>query len=109
MALADDLRAIEAGLPGRWDEARLRLVIRDDADCDRAAALLGPAMPGRHGKLINLVVGRGGQAASPGLVRRLLARIDQERIGADLELVSATEADEAVPAAPASLAQAWDA
>jgi hypothetical protein len=110
VALADRLRAIERDLPEGWSEARLRLTIRDDADCERAAALLGPAAPGRHGKRIDLVAGRGGRGSSLGLVRRLLQRLDRERIDAEFELVSATkaEAEEAAAPAQASLAAAWD-
>ena len=41
--LVDRFNAIEAQLPESWADARLQLTVGDDARCDRAAALLGPA------------------------------------------------------------------
>ena len=37
---------------------RLRLTVRDEARAARASALLGPANPARHGKVIWLYVSR---------------------------------------------------
>ena len=109
VALADQWRAIEAELPERWDEARLRVTINDESEAERAAALLGPANPGRRGKVINLSVTRGGSGTSPYLMQRLLRRLDSELIDGWLILVSASEAEEAVPPERASLAASWDA
>src|SRR6266480_3499382 len=50
MALVEQFRRLESGLPDGWQSARLRLVIPDEGDCARAAALLGPTNPGRRGK-----------------------------------------------------------
>jgi hypothetical protein len=109
MALVDQWRAIEDGLPEGWDEARLRLTVRDEADGDRAAALLGPLNPGRHGKVIGFAAVRRGVGSSPELLRRLLSRLDAAWLQGTLELMRASEA----PAAAAtrqrpSLAEQWD-
>jgi hypothetical protein len=109
VALADDWRAVEAGLPERWDDARVRVTIRDDASCDRAAALLGPAAPGRRGKEISLSVSRSGGGTSPYLVQRLLRRLDSERIDGSLTLLSTAEAPASAEVAPLTLEAAWDA
>jgi len=108
VALADQWRAIEAELPERCHEARLRVTIGDEKEAERAAALLGPANPGRRGKEISLSVTRGGGGTSPYLAERLLRRVDGARIDGRLTLVSASEAQEAAPVARASLAAAWD-
>jgi len=109
MALVEQWRAIERDLPQGWDGARLRLTVENDANCDRAAALLGPANAGRHGKVISFSAARRGVGSSADLVRRLLARIDRERIEARLELVRVDEAEAAAAAAPQSVAGDWDA
>jgi hypothetical protein len=108
--LVDEWQRIEAGLPEGWSDVRLRLVVEDDAEADRAAALLGPLMPGRLGKEIRFFAGRHG--AGPGLeaVRRLLRRLDEEGIEGALELVgTGAPAAAAAAARAASLAEAWDA
>jgi hypothetical protein len=49
MALVDQWQVMERNLPEGWHDTRLRLVVEEEGDCDRAAALLAPAMPGRRG------------------------------------------------------------
>jgi hypothetical protein len=100
---------IERGRPENWSDARLRLTVSNDANCDRAAALLGPANPGRSGKLIRFSAGRRGTGPSPDLVRRLLRRLDDARIVGQLELVGAGEAEPAPEIARSTLAAEWDA
>jgi hypothetical protein len=109
MALVDQWRAIVSGLPERWGDAVLRLSVEHEGDCDRAAALLGPANPGRHGKTITFYSARRGAGTAPDLVRRLLARIDAERIPADLELVSVREAASEEARTRPGFAEQWDA
>jgi hypothetical protein len=109
VALADEWRTIEAGLPERWNEARVRLTIHDDGNCERAAALLGPANPGRRGKEINVSASRSGGGVSPYLLQRLFRRLDSERIDGSLALADASEAPESAAPERASLAAAWDA
>jgi hypothetical protein len=109
VALLEQWREIQAQLPERWANARLSLVIEDEADCDRAAFLLGPVNPGRRGKQIRFRTGRGGLGPSANLVGRLLARLDGERVDGRLELLGADELPEAAPIVRPSLAGAWDA
>ena len=109
MALLEQWREIQAQLPERWATARLSLVIEDEADCDRAAFLLGPVNPGRRGKQVRFRAGRGGLGPSANLVGRLLARLDAERVDGRLELLGTDELPEQAPIVRPSLAGTWDA
>jgi hypothetical protein len=113
VALVDQWRAIEQSLPKGWTDARLRLTVSDEGDCDRASALLGPATPGRRGRTLSFYLARRGAGPSPALVRRLLARLDLERVDGQLELVSAREAVPDEEPAPEerglTLVAAWEA
>ena len=111
MRLVDQWRAIERGLPEDWGDARLALTVPDEAGARRAAALLGPINPGRRGKQLRFYTARRGAGHGPELVRRLLGRLDAERIEGELELVSSGK-PEAAPApeiARPTLTAAWDA
>jgi len=92
LRVVDQFNAIERELPAEWADARLLLTVDDDARCDRAAALLGPANPGRLGKKIRFAVSRRGGGVGPEAVRRLVKRLDEEGIAGELELVGAQEA-----------------
>jgi hypothetical protein len=109
VTLVGQFNAIERELPERWGAAQLRLTVADDGRCDRAAALLGPVNPGRRGKQIRFAVARRGTGVAPDGIRRLLRRLDQERIGGELELVAAEEAAQAQAPARATrkLADQW--
>jgi len=111
--LVDQWQAIERGLPEGWGDARLRLTVADEGQCERAAALLGPASPGRHGREISFFVALRGAGPSPELVKRLLRRLDKEGIDGELELVGsdrpADDAPGAVTARWQPFAEAWDA
>jgi hypothetical protein len=96
--LASDFSRIERRLPENWAEAQLLLAVRDAGRCDRAAALLGPANPGRRGSRIRFTVGRRGGGVGPDAVRRLLRRLDKEGIAGRLELVGVAVLQQ--PAAP---------
>jgi hypothetical protein len=109
VALVDQWREIESGLPDDWAEARLMLTVADERQGDRAAALLGPANPGRRGKQIRFFAARRGQGLGPEAVRRLLRRLDSEGIAGELELQGATTAARVEERARPSLAEAWDA
>lgn len=110
MALAAQWRQIEAHLPDDWGDARLALTVEQEGDCARAAALLAPLNPGHSGARIRFYADRRGGGPRPEAVRRLLARLDEEKIEGRLELVSAGEAEPApVASRQASLADAWDA
>ncbi|MGH3079880.1 MAG: hypothetical protein ACRDNH_01930 [Gaiellaceae bacterium] len=86
MRVADEFRELESHLPADWADARLVLVVDDAAKAERAAALLGPLGPGKAGDRIQVTVSRQGGAVER--LRRLLARIDKERIRGRLELVT---------------------
>jgi hypothetical protein len=109
VALVDQWRAIVDGLPEGWGDVRPRLSVEDEAQAARAAALLAPVNPGRHRTVITFSVARRGTGRSPELVRRLLARLDAERIAGSLELVHVSESPAAAEARrrPALAAQ-WD-
>lgn len=110
MRLAEQWNAIQHGLDPRWRDARLDLTLDDDAQQARALALLGPAVPGRAGSAIRFYATRGGVAGvGPEAVRRLLQRLDEERVGGTLQLVSSDEAPETPAIARATLAAEWDA
>ena len=96
--LAEQWARIERDLPAPWSDARLLLRVEDARRAERAAALLGPAQPGRRGEEIRLTVGRGpAGGASPGAVARLLRKLDGEGIGGTLELVGAAEGPAEAP------------
>jgi hypothetical protein len=109
MGLAEQWNAIEQGLDPRWSDARLDLVVDDEGDRSRAGALLAPAGPGRMGKAIRFFVGRGGNGVGPEAARRLLRRLDDERIRGTLTLVASDEAPAEPVLSRASLAAEWDA
>jgi hypothetical protein len=109
MSLAADWDELQRSLPENWGTARLRLTITDEADCDRAAALLGPANPGRRGKVIRFYSARRGAGPSPEIIRRLLDRIDAQGIGGEIELVGADEAEAEPEISRPTLAASWDA
>src|SRR5439155_24213520 len=98
-----------AGLPGDWDDVRVVLRVADEGTASRAAALLGPLMPGRSGREVRFYAARRGAGPSPASVRRALARLDAERIEGELELLGSAESVvEEAPRRP-TLAESWDA
>ena len=86
MALVDQWQVIQSNLPEGWNTAQLRLTADDQPA--RVAAMLAPAGAGRHGNVLTLTVGRGGVGSSPDLLKRLLARLDAERLGGELALAA---------------------
>jgi len=108
MSLVEQWRKILRELPENWAEARLRVTIEDEHAVDRAAAVLAPLTPGRRGNTLRFYTAPRGAGPAPGLVERLLARLDEERISGSLELVGSGEAaPEPVTHRP-TLAGAWD-
>jgi len=110
MSLVGQWTAIQSSLPEDWEVARLRLTVADRSQAGRAAALLGPANAGRYASFVTFQITRRGGGTSPELARRLLGRLDAERIVARLKLVGADEA--ATTAQPAgrhaTLTEQWD-
>jgi hypothetical protein len=107
VALVARFNEIERELPADWAEATLLLTVADDARCDRAAALLGPANPGRLGKKVRFGTSRRGGGIAPDGMRRLLRRLDQEGIQGELELVGAREAAPAELRRRPTLREQW--
>jgi hypothetical protein len=109
VSLVDQWLETVRGLPEKWADARMRLTIEGDGG-ERAAAILAPLNPARRGNVIRFYVARRG-GASPAMVERLLARIDQQRIPGALELVGAGESLEpdAAELRRPTLTQTWDA
>jgi hypothetical protein len=107
--LVDQWRRIEESLPEGWADARLALSVRDEAKVPRAAALLGPATPGRAGSELRFAASRRGTAVGPEAVRRLLRRVDDERIRATLTLVATEDVPRPEAVAAATLETAWEA
>ena len=99
---------LERELPADWAEARLVLTVADDALSDRAAALLGPANPGRLGNKIRFTVARRGAGIAPEATRRLLRRLDMENIRAQLDVVGTREAPAAAIGRRAGLREQWE-
>ena len=90
MRVADQFRELESQLPGDWADLRLVLVLDDPQRAERAAGLLSPLGPGKVGNRVQLTVARRGGSVER--LRRLLARIDRERIRGRLELVTSSAA-----------------
>jgi hypothetical protein len=111
MRLVDQWERLERDLPDGWQAARLAVRPESAAELPRAAAVLGPANPGRRGDVLVLTVRRGGGPAGPEGVRRLFRRLDQQRIWCELELLDTDVAPEAADRTVApvrSLLPTWD-
>jgi hypothetical protein len=107
MKLADQWRRILTELPEDWGEVKLDVSVPRAEQRDRAAALLGPASPGRRGESLRISVGRGSGTA-PDAAGRLFARLDRERIRATLSPVTIGARTQAPIAARGSVAGTWD-
>ncbi|HST25081.1 MAG TPA: hypothetical protein VLJ76_03735 [Gaiellaceae bacterium] len=107
MGLAERWERISASLPGDWERAELRLSVADQGARDRAAALLGALAPGRAGDELRFVVSRS-SGIGPEAARRLLARLDEEKIAGTLALVDSSTAAPAAAPVRDRLAAQWD-
>jgi hypothetical protein len=107
--LVEQWFAIERELDPSWGDARLLLTVGDDAHSDRAAALLGPANPGRSGNVIRFFTARRGAGVGPEAIRRMLHRLDTEGIGGELELVASGKAPPEPAISRRTLVDSWDA
>ena len=92
VTLVEQFDALEHELPERWGTARFRLTPADETRADRAAALLGPANPGRRGNEVRFSIDRKGGGVAPEAARRLLRRLEEEGLGGELELLGVEEA-----------------
>ncbi|MBA2463097.1 MAG: hypothetical protein H0V45_15275 [Actinobacteria bacterium] len=96
-------------MPDEWADARLALEVPGAAQHAQAAALLGPANPGRAGAELRFAAQRGGSGVGPEAVRRLLRRLDAEGITGELRLVASTEAERPPEVERTGLAGQWQA
>jgi hypothetical protein len=107
--LVEQWERISAELPAGWGDARLTLAIEDPAQLERAAALLGPLNPGRRRGELRFFTARNGTATRPDNLRRLLRRLDEERVAGRLELLASDEPAAEPAVQRATLAASWDA
>jgi len=107
MLLVEQFRRIMRGLPDNWKSARLRLIVADEGDAARAAALLGPTNPGRRGNVVNFSTVRVGDGVGPDRMRALLRGLHAAGIRGELELVAVDEAPALTDSDLPSLADAW--
>jgi hypothetical protein len=105
MGLADQWRSIRASLPEDWGEATLNVSVARSDRRARAAALLGPASPGRLGDDLRLSVYRAGGGVGPDQAAKLFGKLDEEKIRGTVSLVETGRRAERpqVPRAPAAV------
>jgi len=115
MALSDRVDEIVRGLPRDWERARIELTVEEDEDADRAALILAPTSPGRSGRKFTLHVSSDSAAGTtPGMARRVLARLDEAGIRGRLRLAKVERPAPAPPTRdraavePKTLAASWD-
>ena len=108
MKLVDQWRTIEARLPRDWQDVRLTVRTEQPSDLPRAAAVLGSAGAGRFGDKLVIHVLRSG-SSSPAAVRRLFARLDDDRVWCILERGEIGEEPPVVAEPASSVASSWDA
>jgi hypothetical protein len=108
MRLVDQHIDLERTIVDEWTDQRLQLSVSDPAKIGRAAALLGPANPGRRGKVILFTVDRAGSGIGPIAARRLLRRLDAEGIEGKLELLSLRKALPEELRGKEALREQWD-
>jgi hypothetical protein len=92
LPLVGQFNELERDLVDEWAELRLQLTLEEEARAERAAALLAPANPGRHARIIRFAVDRRGPGIGPESLRRLLKRLDDDGIEGTLELQSVQKA-----------------
>ena len=91
-----------------WRELTLELDLADETQLNRGLALLAPAAPARFARKIRFSVTRGGSGIGPEAARRLLRRLDQERIQGTLGVVQARLAPSETLARKETLQEQWE-
>jgi hypothetical protein len=110
VSLVGQWHALQSELPEGWTTAALRLDLKDHATASEAAALLGPAQPYRaEPAVLRMSVALDGSATGPNGIDRLLARLDEARLGGKLELVGSQSAVARAERELTSLVESWDA
>jgi len=105
--LVEQWNRVERGLDPRWSDLRFTLWVEGNEARKRAAALLGPANPGLSAYTIRFHVTRGGHGIGPEAARRLLGRIDAEKIRGRLTLLSSSEVEAPAEIARETLTAEW--
>ncbi len=108
MGLVEQWRSIRAELPEDWGEAKLNVSVPREELRARAAALLGPASPGRLGDDLRLSVFRAGGGIGPDQAEKLFRKLDEEAIRGALSLVTVDEREEREEAVRTPAAELWD-
>jgi hypothetical protein len=109
VSLVGQWRALQTELPEGWTTAGLRLELRDREAADQAAALLGPAQPYRaEPTVLRLSVALDGSSTGPSGINRLLARIDEARLGGKLLSAGSQSAPARAERELRSLVASWD-
>jgi hypothetical protein len=108
LRLVDQFNEIERTQVEDWAELRLQLELADESQGERAAALLAPANAGRFGAVIRFTVDRIGPAVGPAAARRLLRRLDLQRIEGELGLLATRAAPPEELRKKETLREQWD-
>jgi hypothetical protein len=90
--LAESWDALVAALPDDWSDLYCEIELTSTDHLDRAALLLAPVNPARYGGTPGFrfrVARQFGYGASPGMTRRCLARLDEERVTGRVEILRA--------------------
>jgi hypothetical protein len=109
MGLVEQWRRLRSELPENWGEVKLDVSVPRAELRPRAAALLGPAGPGRYGDALRVSVHRAGGGIGPDQAEKLFRKLDEEQIRATVALGSVGERTERPALVRGSLAKAWDA
>lgn len=108
MGFVEQWRQIRSELEADWGAATLNVSVPRAEQRSRAAALLGPASPGRLGDDLRLAVHRAGGGIGPDQADKLFGKLDRERIRGSVTLVTVDERDEPVAATREPVATLWD-
>ena len=106
--LVDQFNDLVQAMADDWSELELELAPEDENSLDRAAALLGPATPGRFGRRLRFTAVRSGGGVRPEATRRLLRRLDADGIRGRLSLLDVERAKPGEPARKQSLRAQWE-
>ena len=108
MGLVEQWRRIRSELQADWGEATLNVTVPRADQRARAAALLGPASPGRLGDDLRFSVHRAGGGIGPDQADKLFGKLDDERIRGTVALVTVNERAERADAPRDAAAAVWD-
>jgi hypothetical protein len=108
MGLVEQWRRIRSELPEAWGAATLNVAVPQADQRSRAAALLGPASPGRLGDDLRVSVHRAGGGIGPDQADKLFRKLDEARLRGTVSLVAVDERVAREEAPREALADSWD-